>query len=150
MKNKGADLLFGIGDDPEQMLENIGDDGEYNLALLTLHPRGLRQYIVNWEQVAPPFIRRLKSEALASGDAQTQEKFAGFIELAGPIDEGDLLTERLMPVLPLELNIDGLELSIFSVISTFGTPQDITADELRIEAFYPANVATENFFIGLT
>ena len=55
----------------------------------------------------------------------------------------------LMPVLPLALNIDGLELSLFSVISTFGTPQDITTDELRIEAFYPSDAKTAEFFRSL-
>lgn len=88
---------------------------------ITCHPAGLRQYIENWEQAAPAFARRLQREALA---------------------------QSLLPVLPLELNIGGLELSLFSVISTFGTPQDITTDELRIEAFYPANGATAEFFRG--
>jgi hypothetical protein len=50
------------------------------------------------------------------------------------------------PVSSLELNINGLELSLFSVISTFGTPQDITKDELRIEAFYPTDTKTAAFF----
>ena len=51
-------------------------------------------------------------------------------------------------MLPLELDIDGLRLSLFSVISTFGTPQDVTTDELRIEAFYPTDDATREFFAG--
>lgn len=54
--------------------------------------------------------------------------------------------EPLLPVLPLELNIDELKLSLFTVISTFGTPQDITTGELRIEAFYPSDDATRAFF----
>jgi hypothetical protein len=33
--------------------------------------------------------------------------------------------------------------SLFSVISTFGTAQDISADELRIESLFPADAATE-------
>ena len=131
---------------PKGLLERIGTEGETNLALLTLHPEGLRPYIVNWRQAAPAFIRRLKREALASGDVNVQKRFAYYIELAGPFDEGDHVNESLLPVLPLELNINGLELSLFSVISTFGTPQDITADELRIEAFYPTNAKTEQFF----
>jgi transcriptional regulator with XRE-family HTH domain len=145
-KNKAADLMLGIGGDPEGLLEQIGTKGEINLALLTLHPEGLRPYIVNWQQAAPAFIHRLKSEALASGDADVQEQFAHYIELAGPMDESDQVNESLLPVLPLELNINGLELSLFSVISTFGTPQDITTDELRIEAFYPTDSKTEQFF----
>lgn len=38
------------------------------------------------------------------------------------------------------------QLSLFSMISTIGTPQDVTTDELRIEAFYPTDSATELFF----
>ena len=33
-------------------------------------------------------------------------------------------------------------LSFFSVVSTIGTPTDITAQELRIEAFFPSDDAT--------
>ena len=65
------------------------------------------------------------------------------------MDKSDGIGESLLPVLPLELNINGLELSLFSVISTFGTPQDITTDELRIEAFYPTDARTEQFFRSL-
>ncbi|MEM9254343.1 MAG: hypothetical protein AAGA91_02785 [Pseudomonadota bacterium] len=60
--------------------------------------------------------------------------------------EFDEFDSPLLPVLPLELSIGGVELSLFSVISTFGTPQDVTTDELRIEAFYPADSATSAFF----
>jgi transcriptional regulator with XRE-family HTH domain len=145
-RNRAADLMLGIGGDPAAMLRDIGDDGELNLALLTVHPRGLRRYIVNWEQAGSAFVRRLKSEALASGDPRVQAQFARYIELAGPLAESETMAASLLPVLPLELSIDGLALSLFSVISTFGTPQDITTDELRIEAFYPTNPATAEFF----
>ena len=72
-----------------------------------------------------------------------------YIELAGTIAESDPVTDNLLPVLPLKLNINGLELSLFTVISTFGTPQDITTDELRVEAFYPTDAKTEQFFRNL-
>ena len=32
------------------------------------------------------------------------------------------------------------------MIATFGTAQDVTADELRIESLFPADEATEKFF----
>lgn len=150
MQNTAADLLFGLGGDPEAMLDRMGETGEANLAMLSLHPAGLRPYIVNWEQIAPSFIRRLRSEALASGDALMQERFERIIALAGPIAEVGWTHESLMPILPLELNINGLELSVFTIITTIGTPQDVTADELRVEAFFPANPATEEFFRGVS
>jgi transcriptional regulator with XRE-family HTH domain len=149
MKNRAADMLFNVGGDPAAMLQRIGADGEFNLALLTLHPQGMRPFIANWEQAAPAFVRRLKSEAVASGDPSVQARYARYIELAGPMDDNDPHMESLLPVLPLELNINGLALSLFSVISTFGTPQDVTTDELRIEAFYPTNDETERFFRGV-
>ena len=52
----------------------------------------------------------------------------------------------LLPVLPLVLERDGLRVSLFTVIATFGTPQDVTADELRIESLFPADEATERLF----
>jgi hypothetical protein len=62
-----------------------------------------------------------------------------------PADENAYLT----PVLPLEISAHGLELSLFSVISSFGTPQDVTVEELRIEAFYPSNEPTRALFNSL-
>jgi hypothetical protein len=35
---------------------------------------------------------------------------------------------------------------MFTVIATFGTAQDITTDELRIETLFPADPATEQVF----
>ena len=36
-----------------------------------------------------------------------------------------------------------VELSLFTTLTTFGTPQDITLDELAVELFFPADDATE-------
>jgi len=149
MTNKGADLMFSLAGDSEEVWEAIGDDGRHNLALLTLHPQGLRPYIANWNEAAPEFIGRLKREALASGDREMQEKFAEIIALAGPLAEAKDNRTPLMPVLPLEISVNGLNLSLFSVITTFGTPQDITTEELRIEAFYPTDKSTEQIFENL-
>ncbi|MFT5692294.1 MAG: transcriptional regulator with XRE-family HTH domain [Oceanicoccus sp.] len=146
MKNKAAELLLGVVGDTELLLEGMETSKEINLALLTLHPQGLRPYIKNWDQVAPAFIRRLKGEAFSSGDVDVEKTFARYIELVEPIIASDIHTETLLPVLPLELNINGLDLSLFSVMSTFGTPQDVTTDELRIEAFYATDEKTEQFF----
>jgi hypothetical protein len=52
----------------------------------------------------------------------------------------------LVPVLPLEIAKDGVQISLFTVIATFGTAQDVTADELRIESLFPADAATEQLF----
>lgn len=40
------------------------------------------------------------------------------------------------------LNKDGVRLELFSTLTTLGTPMDVTAQELRIESYFPANEAT--------
>ena len=44
----------------------------------------------------------------------------------------------------------GVKLRLFTMISTFGTPQDVTADELRVGSFYPADDESETFLRSLT
>lgn len=133
--------------DPAQLWQRIGDDGRRNLALLTLHPDGLRPFIDNWAELAPPFLRRLRHEALERGDPE-QLKHVQHLEQLANLRELDAIEPQvpLLPVLPLKLTLGPLRLSMFSVISTFGTPQDVTTDELRIESFFPADDATEQFF----
>ena len=149
MENKAANLLLGVAGDPAELMTSLGMPGAVNLAMLTLHPEGLRPFISNWDHAAPHFVRRLRQEAAASGDSDLQEKMARVTALAGLEDDSVPLTEALLPVLPLEIDLNGIPLSLFSVISTFGTPQDVTTDELRVEAFYPTDESTAAFFRNL-
>lgn len=149
MQNAAAGLLIGLVGDPAAVMEELGESGELNLALLSLHPEGLRRHIANWEQVAPSFVRRLRREALASGDPLVHERFGRFIALAGPVADADAPSAALLPVLPLEIVLGDLRLRLFGIITTLGTPQDVTADEIRVEAFHPADPATEEFLRGV-
>jgi hypothetical protein len=146
MKNSAFDLMLGIGGDLEALQRRIGFGDELNLALLTVHPEGLRCFIANWEEAGPAFIRRLRMEAATEVDPAVRSLFARIIELAGESGDASPAFHNLQPVLPLDIEVDGLRLSLFSVISTLGTAQDITADELRIESFYPADEITAGFF----
>jgi hypothetical protein len=48
-----------------------------------------------------------------------------------------------VPVVPIRLRaLDGRELAFLSTTTLFGTPGDVTVDELAIEAFLPADDAT--------
>jgi hypothetical protein len=46
-------------------------------------------------------------------------------------------------VIPVAFRKGQLAVSYFSMVTTVGTPQDVTAQELRIESFFPADQATE-------
>ena len=47
------------------------------------------------------------------------------------------------PFLAIEFRKGDLGLRYFSTLTTLGTPHDITLQELRIEAFFPADAETE-------
>ncbi len=145
MKNAAANALFEMLGNPEEIWRAIGDSGDENIALLTVHPQGIRNAIANWETIIGPFMQRLKREAIDSGDVEVMAHYESLIEYVGDFNESNTL-HNLIPVLPIEININDIKLSFFSVISTFGTAQDITANELRIETFYPSNSFTTNFF----
>lgn len=49
-------------------------------------------------------------------------------------------------VIPMILRIDGRELRLFSTITTFGTPMDVTIDEIAIESYYPADAQSAAYF----
>jgi transcriptional regulator with XRE-family HTH domain len=120
----------------------VGGDGR-NLMRLFFHPDGIRPWVVNWRAIAPLLWHRARREATASGG---QEMQAVLDALATHQDVAALTTPddtALVPVLPLTMEKDGLRLSLFTVIATFGTAQDVTADELRIETLFPADDATE-------
>jgi len=120
--------------------------GQRNLMRLFFHPDGIRPYVVNWDAIAPLLWHRAGREAEALGGQEMQRVLA---ELAPHQDDDTLWAAEdaaLVPVLPLEMEKDGLRISLFTVIATFGTAQDVTADELRIESLFPADEATEALF----
>jgi transcriptional regulator with XRE-family HTH domain len=139
---------------PFELLESLVGEGvwgqvggaERNLMRLFFHPDGVRPLIANWRAIAPLLWHRARREAEALGG---QEMKAVLAELAPYQDEETLWAAAetaLVPVLPIELRKGGLQLSLFTVIATFGTAQDVTADELRIESFFPADEATDRLF----
>ena len=143
LSNRPFDLLESLlGED---LWRRVGR-GERNLMRLFFHPKGLRPHVVNWSEIAPLLWQRARREAEALG-GEDMKALLG--ELARDQDPETLRVgdERaLVPVLPLQLETNGQRIALFTVISTFGTAQDVTADELRIESFFPADAATEKLF----
>lgn len=119
-----------------------------NLMRLFFHPNGIKPLVANWKSVAPLLWHRAQREAETLGGQEMKRVLA---ELGQYQDEDTLWSAEgaaLVPVLPLEIVKDGVRISLFTVIATFGTAQDVTADELRIESFFPADEATERLFRG--
>jgi hypothetical protein len=113
---------------------------------LFFHPEGLRPFIANWDLIAPVLWHRARREADAAGGDDLRGLLAGLsaYQSADTLWSGEDVP--LVPVLPVEIQKDGVKVSLFTVISTFGTAQDATANELVIESFFPADSSTDLMF----
>ncbi|HST65120.1 MAG TPA: helix-turn-helix transcriptional regulator [Mycobacteriales bacterium] len=109
-----------------------------NVLRLSLHPAGMAPHILNLAQWRHHVLGRLAREAAASADPGLAELHRELSGYPGGEDGG---AEQAVAV-PLRLRLDGRELSFLSTVTTFGTALDITAAELSIEAFLPADRTT--------
>ena len=127
----------------------IPRDGSVNVLKLILDPDGLRRHLVNWEDVCTDLLQWVQREAM--GDGSGSEATALLDELmalpgiAGAAGQPNL-DRRALPFLPLTLRKDGVELNLFTTITTLGTPHDVTVHELRLESFFPADEASRQWF----
>jgi transcriptional regulator with XRE-family HTH domain len=123
-----------------------------NLMRLTFAPGGLHEHVVNWEEAGRITIERIRREAEYEARPEARELLEELV--ASPAVESSWLrseSDAPSPLLiPLHLRKGDLELELFSTITTLGTPQDITLEELRIESFYPMNPASEATLVELT
>jgi hypothetical protein len=122
-----------------------------NLARLTLHPDGLRRAIVNWEEVASAVLAQLARQAAVSGDDHELEALVAELRaLPGLPDSVRLpdLTRPAPPVLALHMKSAAGELRFFTMLTSLGTPQNVTLQDLHIESFMPADAETEALLRG--
>jgi transcriptional regulator with XRE-family HTH domain len=134
----------------------------FNVLRFSLHPRGLAARLLNLPQWRNHVLNRLERQMHASGgDGRLVELYQ---ELVGYPATNNLSADAVASVaekngshadldhsdvfVPLRVLHEGRELSLFSTVTTFGTPQDITVAELHIESFYPADPATEKILRG--
>jgi transcriptional regulator with XRE-family HTH domain len=119
-----------------------------NMIRQIFDPNDLRSAIINWEDVAGDLIRHLHDvvaatpsdtiaralldEALAYPDVPMQWRIR---------DPGTAPS----PLLTTIFRIDNRQLNFFSTITTFGTPRDVTLDDLHIESTFPMDEETAEF-----
>ncbi|MGK2867362.1 MAG: helix-turn-helix domain-containing protein [Mycobacterium sp.] len=132
------------------MLAGVADHllAQPNALRLSLHPDGLAPRIRNLAQWRHHVIGRLRREATVSGSAESAALLAEIEAYPG----GQIETTDLGGVVvPLELlGVGGQILTFLSTVTTFGTALDLTAAELSIEAFLPADQSTAEALTGLT
>jgi transcriptional regulator with XRE-family HTH domain len=117
-----------------------------NLLHLMFDPAGMRPFIANWSDTARGLLARVYREALGHViDEKTKALLAELSQYPGVKPEWRAPSPSdLMPMIPLSFVKDGVRLNYFSMITTVGTPQTVTAEELRLECMFPADDATES------
>jgi transcriptional regulator with XRE-family HTH domain len=117
-----------------------------NALHLVFHPKGLRPRIINWEEVAGETIARLHREVHEAGDddgaRRLLEALLSYPGVPRRWWRPDLeQTPRVL--IPIRLRTDEGEVGMFTTVTSLGTPRDVTAQELRIESYFPADAGSE-------
>ncbi|HVR20956.1 MAG TPA: helix-turn-helix transcriptional regulator [Polyangiaceae bacterium] len=120
--------------------------GPANVVRLMFHPDGLRPFVANWPAVAEALLRRVHREAV--GGVPDQATKALLAEILDYPDVSQTLRSTdfsapLLPIVPVSFRKNERAFDFFSTVTTLGTPQDVTLQEIRIECFFPVNGETE-------
>lgn len=145
--NHAMTRMLGLLGDPDACWTRVCGDGPRNLLKLTFHPEGARPFIRNWEEVAHLLLWRSRREADATANAELHAVIDEILEYDGIPTEWQALDHPdglPAPILPLEYGIGDARLTLFSMLSSFGTPLDVTAEEVRVETFFPADAASRH------
>ncbi|MGF6371618.1 transcriptional regulator with XRE-family HTH domain [Paraburkholderia sp. RAU6.4a] len=128
--------------------------GPRNMLHIIFDPEGMRPFVSDWESVAKSLMRRVYRESVGRViDNKTKELLAALVTY--PDVRTDWKSPQIsdvtptMPVIPLSFIKNGTVLNYFSMVATVGTPQTISAQELRIECMFPADDATEIFHLKM-
>jgi transcriptional regulator with XRE-family HTH domain len=141
--NAGARRLLARFLDAKRLPERIAT----NLVRATLHPEGLRPHIANWGEVAGIVLERLERAHHAhpgdDGRRELLEEVRGYPGV-GRTTPGAVPAGAPAAVLHLRRGAD--QLRLFTLLTSIGTPLDVTAQELTLESFFPADDATDRWF----
>jgi hypothetical protein len=123
----------------EFLVGPLAPDTPVNLADALVAPDVLRPFLVNWADIVRYFIRSVEADAAADGTAETAALLERLLAYDGvrAAMKASAPDSAVGPVLPMHFRKGDTALRLFTTIATLGTPQDVTAQELRIECFFP-------------
>jgi hypothetical protein len=106
---------------------------------------GLRSYVKGWPVIERFLLARLGEEAVTTQNAELSELYEEISRLGNSGDAIDFQMDGNLPVMSLILEKNGKQASFFTMITTLGTPLDLTTQELRLEFLFPADEETRHF-----
>ena len=136
--NRAAQALLAAHVNPALLAPPI------NVFRLSLHPEGLAPRIANLAQWRAHLFERLRQQIQATADPALIALQAELLEYPAPAEANALVLagEMLGVVMPFCFeSVHGM-LSLISTTTIFGTPVDVTLQELAVESFFPADEFT--------
>ncbi len=127
-----APLLEGV---PERLLGQ-----PFNVLRLAFHPEGLAPRTVNLAEWCAHLLERLHRQCEATADPELLKLYDDLRAFKIPARSGPLPADSV--AIPFKLRHHGEVLSFISTTMVFGTPVDITLQELALETFFPADEPT--------
>jgi hypothetical protein len=110
-----------------------------NVLRVALHPEGMAPRIANLGEWRGHLLERLDRQISLTGDPALASLMEEVSAYPGPAHAGGAEPEIAVP---LRLNTELGELAFISTVATFGTAVEVTASELSIESFFPADSHT--------
>jgi hypothetical protein len=110
-----------------------------NVMRISLHPDGMARNIVNLDEIRSHLLHRLRRQVASSGDPVLAQLLRELSALPGAVSADDPFERYAGVVVTLRVRTPLGELSLFSTIAVFGTPNDVTLSELALESFFPAD-----------
>src|SRR6185436_744354 len=125
--NEAASRFFGF------LLDQAPASGPANVIRMMFDPNGLRPFVVNWEAVAEALIRRVHREAVGGAPDESTVKLLDEVLAFPDVPRRwrrPSLETPLIPVIPVTFRKSSRTFAFFSTLTTLGTAQDVTLQEL--------------------
>ncbi|MBN3764098.1 helix-turn-helix transcriptional regulator [Burkholderia sp. Ac-20365] len=122
--------------------------GPRNMLHLMFDPQGIRPYVADWDNVARSLLQRVHRESVGrvidDGTARLIDELLAYPDVPRDWKTAHLLSASpAMPVIPIGF-VSGVDvLRYFSMVTSVGAPQNIAAQELRLECMFPIDDATQ-------
>lgn len=123
-----------------------------NVFRASLHPDGLSAVTLNFDEWGAYLLQQLDRLIAITNDAgltQIRDEALSYPNVRELVRQAEwsrrpAVQDQLLVPCVLQLGDD--RVSMFTTLTSFGTPRDITLDELAIELFFPNDADTAAFF----
>src|SRR6266404_6595201 len=139
MRNQGSARLLKPFRDAYEMAAGLADNAMH----VVFHPKGLRQFIVNWDEFAGQLVQILHRD-VAQGSRSAAQLLGEIMAYPGLLAEWRLPRQASASSLVMTMHLakGDYRLAFFSTFTTLAMPMDAALQQIKIECFFPADDAT--------